>query len=74
MRRLLWKLGLTVRSIRMPEERGKRWTYKLSDIQQKPRLERKRWAASGMNHSFRVNPLVEGFVIEKVVGSVQFEI
>ena len=22
-----------------------------------------------MNHSFRVNPLVEGFVIEKVVGS-----
>jgi hypothetical protein len=37
---------------------------------------RKRWAASGMNHSFRVNPLVEGFVIEKVVvvGSVQFEI
>ncbi len=28
-----------------------------------------------MNHSFRVNPLVEGFVIEKVVvvGSVQFE-
>ena len=29
-----------------------------------------------MNHSFRVNPLVEGFVIEKVlvVGSVQFEI
>uniref|UniRef100_A0A2N9G5N7 Uncharacterized protein n=1 Tax=Fagus sylvatica TaxID=28930 RepID=A0A2N9G5N7_FAGSY len=26
---------------------------------------RKRWAASGMNHSFRVNPLVEGFVIEK---------
>lgn len=34
----------------------------------------KRWAASGMNHSFRV--MVEGFVIEKVVvvGSVQFEI
>lgn len=29
-----------------------------------------------MNHSFRVNPLVEGFVIEKVVvvGGVQFEI
>ena len=37
---------------------------------------RKRWVASGMNHSFRVNPLVEGFVIKKVVvvGSVQFEI
>lgn len=33
-----------------------------------------RWAASDMNHSFRVNPLVEGFVIEKVVVVVQFEI